>query len=70
MKILAHKIHYLDKVYTMSVVEIEDGRVRSISPYERETESTRFISGAIQLLPTATGIEICKVKSSTRKPQP
>ena len=61
MKILAHKIHYLDKVYAMSVVEIEDGRVKSIEPYERETEATRFISGAIRLITTPDGVEIVKL---------
>lgn len=61
MKILAHKIHYLDKVYTMSIVEIEGGRVKSIQPFERETEATRFISGAIRLLPTPAGVEIVKL---------
>ena len=61
MKILAHKIHYLDKVYAMSVVEIEEGRVKSIEPYERETEATRFISGAIRLITTPDGVEIVKL---------
>ncbi len=61
MKILAHKIHYLDKVYTLSVATIDDGKVVSIQPYDRETEATRFISGEIRLVYSQNGIEIVKI---------
>lgn len=60
-RILAHKIYYLDKVYTMSIATIEGNRVTDIRPYEKETASTVFISGSVRLVPTAGGVEIIKV---------
>ena len=59
-RILAHKIYYLDKVYKMSVATIDGNRVVDIRPYEKETASTTFISGAIHLVPTAATVEIIK----------
>lgn len=48
-RILAHKIIYKGIEYNMSVVEIEDGRVLKIEPFETETASTVFISGAVEI---------------------
>lgn len=57
-RILAHKIHYLDKVYTLSVATIDGNRVVDIRPFEKETPSTEFISGAVRLVPTSARVEI------------
>lgn len=58
MKILVHRIYYSGEVYKMSVVTIENGRVMDIRPFETETEGTRFISGAIRLVPSVDGVMI------------
>lgn len=60
-RILAHKIYYLDKVYKMSVATIEGNCVIDIKPFEKETASTMFISGAIRLIPTPTRVEVIKI---------
>ena len=60
-RILAHKIYYLDKVYRLSVATIEGNRVVNISPFEKETATTEFISGAVRLVPTPTRVEIIRV---------
>lgn len=58
MKILAHKIYCSGEVYDLSVVTIEDNRVTDISPFESETEATRFISGAVRIVQSADGVSI------------
>lgn len=44
----------------MCVATIDGNRVVDIRPYEKETASTTFISGAIRLVPTAATVEIIK----------
>ncbi len=58
MRVLAHKIYYLDNAYSFSVATIEDGIVKDIRPFDGETEATRFISGAIRLVESVDGIYI------------
>lgn len=59
-RILAHKIIYLDRVYTMAVATIDGNRVVDIIPFENETSSTVFISGSIRLVPRDNDVEIIK----------
>lgn len=60
-RVLAHKIIYLDREFPMSVATIEGNKVVDIRPYEAETPSTVFISGAIRLVPRETDVEIVRV---------
>lgn len=62
MKVLAHRIYYSGRVYTLSVATIDGGRVTDISPFEKETPGTKFIPGAIQLVPEATGVRVVILK--------
>ena len=57
-RVFAHKIIFGDKEYKMSIATIEGNRVVSIVPFEKEIASTIFISGAIQLIPTESKVEI------------
>ena len=60
-RILAHKIIYADKEYPMSVVTIENGRIRDILPFECETHSTVFISGTVKLVDDDSGVKVIKI---------
>lgn len=57
----AHKIIHGEKEYRMAVATIDDNRVISIEPYEKEIPSTIFISGTIQLIPTEGKIEVIRL---------
>ncbi len=59
--ILAHKIIYRGKEYTMSVATIENNRVTAIKPFERETASTVFISGNVRLDETPRCVKVTKL---------
>ena len=61
-RILSHKIECEGRIYSLSVVTIDDnGRLVSIEPFERETEATEFISGTIILNLDADGrVIVCR----------
>lgn len=61
-RILAHKIIYRDKEYTMSVATFEDDKLISIEPFKCEIEATTFISGTIKITETqGEGIKITRI---------
>lgn len=48
-RILAHEIVYEDKIRSLSVAELRSDGSVVISPFERETAATVFVSGRVEI---------------------
>lgn len=55
-KVLAHRIHFGDKVYPLSIIEISvDGKDLKINPFTEEVEGTQFINGSVKIVREGDG---------------
>lgn len=67
VRVYAHEIHFRGRVYRHHVAELQDdGRV-VFEPFEGETAFTTFVSGRIELVVRAGGLEYVSLPGPRHK---